>query len=60
MKRKQGRVTKDHGLCEKGKKGKNKIFLRKGLCFLTCLLMGDPERLKLMGKRQNDTLEIRI
>jgi len=35
MKRKQGRVTKDHGLCEKGKRGKEEhSFSRERLCLL--------------------------
>src|SRR5437867_1296468 len=45
MKRKQGRVTERSRTVREEKKGKEEnSFHRKGLCFLTCLLMGDPER----------------
>ena len=44
MKRKQGRVTNDHGLCEKRKAGKKKILFHGNVCaYLTCRLMGDPD-----------------
>ncbi|HEY3167068.1 MAG TPA: hypothetical protein VGK57_07570, partial [Candidatus Binatia bacterium] len=33
---------KDHRLCEKGKGKRRNSFHRKCLCFLTCLLMGNP------------------
>ena len=43
MKRKQGRVTKDHGLCEEEKKGKKKILSRETFVLLDLPLRGDPE-----------------
>jgi len=43
MKRKQGRVTERSRTGREEKKGKEEnSFHRKCLCFLTCLLMGDP------------------
>src|SRR6266571_7113753 len=49
MKRKQGRVTERSRTVREEKKGKEEnSFHRKGLCFLTCLLMGDPVILTLL------------
>jgi len=39
----RGALPKDHELGEKKKKEKEQSsFYRRGLCLLTCLLMGDP------------------
>jgi len=38
----RGALPKDHELGEKKKEKEQSSFYRRGLCLLTCLLMGDP------------------